>query len=315
MRASSRVSRQRSRATAPTPPRRRRCARLELECCSAGAQHRRLGEVEQEPQAARAGESDAPPRTPVVVQPHDIGRRTFDSPAGTTSVALSMAVSRRLRPSAAFPRRTAPLWRTGRPRPPASGGRRAICLRAGSRDSRARRERQMAVVGACPPGGRVFSRRSSARSILVRWRCSRARATCPRDGSASRTPAAARHRECRRPARQRQRLPALGAGLGEQHRRWRQAVEIFADHRAVVDRRLAVQDQRRDLRQRIGTGDLGVGRSWCRPRRSRPCPSAPSWPASSSPSAHTARADWTAVSSWQGTSGRTNAGRGWLSRT
>ncbi len=41
----------------------------------ARAQHRCLGEIEQECQAARSGKRDAPPRAPVVVELDDIGRR------------------------------------------------------------------------------------------------------------------------------------------------------------------------------------------------------------------------------------------------
>ena len=48
---------------------------------------------------------------------------------------------------------------------------------------------------------------------------------------------------------QRQRLDAFHAALGKQHRRWRQAVEVLADHVAVEDGRAAVDHQRGDFRR------------------------------------------------------------------
>src|SRR5262245_4364300 len=44
-----------------------------------------------------------------------------------------------------------------------------------------------------------------------------------------------------------QRFPALGASLGKQLRRWRQAVEVLADHRTVVDALARLQHQRWNL--------------------------------------------------------------------
>ena len=64
----------------------------------ARAQHRRLGEIEQELEAADAGQRDAPPRALVVVEAHDVGRRALPAPAAMISVALSIVVPLSLLP-------------------------------------------------------------------------------------------------------------------------------------------------------------------------------------------------------------------------
>src|SRR3712207_9221937 len=49
------------------------------------------------------------------------------------------------------------------------------------------------------------------------------------------------------------------AGAGGQPRRASDAVQVLADHRAVVERRALVGDQRRHLRERVERGKRGVG--------------------------------------------------------
>ena len=95
-------------------------------------------------------------------------------------------------------------------------------------------------------------------------------------------------------------LPALGPALGEQHgdgaRLSRYSQITWLSKIAV----LAVDDQRRDLAERIGAVDLDVvARIGVGGDDLDLVASAPSWPASSSPCGRRATAGWTAASSWR----------------
>ena len=58
-----------------------------------------------------------------------------------------------------------------------------------------------------------------------------------------------------------QRLPPLCPFTGKQDRRSRLRIEVFADHRAVVDRGAVIGDQHGDLGKRIGVAAIiGLGR-------------------------------------------------------